>query len=291
MHRSDVTTALGQRTAVQGTLLRSTIHLVSIADYWPTVSAIRCTRREWYLRAIRSDPPEAEWRAAADRLREAMANGPLRRREVDAIVGARFRTGIGVWIDLVRIPPSGTWEHRPADLYALAEDWVGPDPGRPEAEGVDLLVRRYLGGFGPARPADIASWSGLPAATVLESIARLETRTFRDEAGKPLVDLPGRPLPDAGTPAPVRFLPTWDATLLVHARRTLILPEDHRPAIFSTKNPHSVGTYLVDGSVAGTWRPGAGQVELIELTPLSRTARAEVAAEAERLAAFHAAAD
>ena len=56
------------------------------------------------------------------------------------------------------------------------------------------------------------------------------------------------------TPAPVRFLPTWDATLLVHARRTQILPERFRPMVFDTKTPHSVPTFLVDGQVAGTWR-------------------------------------
>ena len=36
---------------------------------------------------------------------------------------------------------------------------------------------------------------------------------------------PRAPLPDPETPAPVRFLPTWDAVLLVHARRTGVLPD------------------------------------------------------------------
>jgi hypothetical protein len=58
----------------------------------------------------------------------------------------------------------------------------------------------------------------------------------------------------------VRFLPTWDAVLLAHARRALILPEAHRPRIFNTKMPQSIGTFLVDGQVAGTWRPG-GELE------------------------------
>ena len=44
---------------------------------------------------------------------------------------------------------------------------------------------------------------------------------------------------------------TWDAALLVHARRTGILPERYRPLVFNTKNPPSVPTFLVDGSVAG----------------------------------------
>ena len=66
------------------------------------------------------------------------------------------------------------------------------------------------------------------------------------------------PRPAAGAPAPVRFLPTWDATLLVHARRTGFLPEPYRPLIFHSKIPQSVPTFLVDGAVAGTWKYDQG---------------------------------
>src|SRR6266545_3483405 len=119
---------------------------------------------------------------------------------------------------------SGTWEHRRADIFALADEWLGPSAATP-AEGVAHLVRRYLGAFGPARPHDIADWAGIPLPTVTETLGRLRLRRFRDERGRELVELPRAPLPDPDTPAPVRFLPTWDATLLVHARGTGILPE------------------------------------------------------------------
>ena len=89
---------------------------------------------------------------------------------------------------------------------------------------------------------------------VAPALERLELRRFRDEDGGELLDLPRAPLPHPDTPAPVRFLPTWDAVLLVHARRTGVLPEEHRPRIFPTTMPQSVGTFLVDGAVAGTWR-------------------------------------
>ena len=58
----------------------------------------------------------------------------------------------------------------------------------------------------------------------------------------------------------MRFLPTWDAVLLAHARRSGILPEEHRPRIFNTKMPQSIGTFLVDGSVAGTWKLDGGRI-------------------------------
>lgn len=101
------------------------------------------------------------------------------------------------------------------------------------------------------------------------------------------MDLPRAPLPDPETPAPVRFLPTWDATLLVHARRTGILPERYRSRIFSTKTPHSAGTFLVDGKVAGTWKYEKGRVALSPFERLDRAVQRELREESERLASFH----
>ena len=119
-------------------------------------------------------------------------------------------------------------------------------------------------------------------------LERMTLRRFRAEDGSELLDVPRAPLPDPETPAPVRFLPTWDATLLVHARRTGILPERHRPRIFHTKAPQSFGTFLVDGAVAGTWRFDGGRIVTEPFERLSRETRAELRDEAERLAVFHA---
>ena len=153
--------------------------------------------------------------------------------------------------------------------------------------GAELLVRRYLGGFGPAPLADIGNWAGLPATMLRPAVERLDLRRFRDERGRELLDVPGAPLPDAETPAAVRFLPTWDPTLLVHARRAGIVPEDRRLLIFNPKTPHSVPTILVDGAVAGTWRYEAGRVAVSPFEPLSAAVAREVDIEAQRLAAFH----
>jgi hypothetical protein len=190
-------------------------------------------------------------------------------------------------LDLLRAPPSGTWERRRADLFVAAEDWLGR-PGVSREEGIDLLVRRYLGGFGPAPPSDIANWAGLPVSGIAAAIKRLPLRRFRSERGEELVDLPRAPLPDPETPAPVRFLPTWDATLLVHARRTGILPEEYRPRVFSVRTPHSVSTFLVDGAVAGAWRYERGRVTLAPFKRLDTATRRELKDEAGRLASFHA---
>ena len=285
--RDDLTRALEKRSVVQGTLMRVTIHLVSKRDYWPFAVAIREGRRTLWLRGHRGQPSGAEVEAAAAHVRALLADGPRPRKELVAELDAPRFNGAGVWLDLVRVPPSGTWEQRRADLYATAESWLGREDVAHE-EAIDHLVRRYLGGFGPATRNDIADWAGLPMSELAPPLERLELRRFRSEDGKELLDVPRAPLPDADTPAPARFLPVWDATLLVHARRTGILPERYRPRVFNTKTPHSVNTFLVDGQVAGTWREQKGRVALEPFEPLPRAARRELEDEAERLAAFHA---
>jgi Winged helix DNA-binding domain len=283
--RDALTRTLERRTVIQGTLMRVTIHMVSRQDYWPLALGIREARRAWSRRVHRSD--EREQVRAADRIRSYLSAGPRRESEiVDELGRETWRPGVPLWVDLVRVPPSGTWERRRADLYALAENWVGP-PRVTEEEALDHVVRRYLGAFGPAPRADIADWAGLKITALKPALERMELRRFRDEQGRELLDLPRAPLPDPDTPAPVRFLPTWDATLLVHARRTQILPERYRPRIFNTKTPNSASTFLVDGAVAGTWRYVEGRIALEPFERLSRSVRRELDDEAERLAAFH----
>jgi hypothetical protein len=279
--RGALTEALHQRQVVQATLMRVTIHLCSSADYWPLLEPIRAARRTLWLRA-RKGTTEVEMAAAARTLRAALHDGPLKRKEIDGLVGKEIAPGVGLWVDLVRVPPSGTWERRRADLYGLAEDWIAPSSPRPDA-ALDHLVTRYLTGFGPAAKGEIANWAGLSIGDVEPALKRLSLRRFKTEDGTDLVDLEDLPLPEADTPAPVRFLPTWDAALLAHARRALILPEQHRPRIFNTKMPQSIGTFLVDGAVAGTWRPD-GTIEPFE--DLSAAQRKAVDAEARRLVEF-----
>jgi Winged helix DNA-binding domain len=89
---------------------------------------------------------------SARRVEALLAEGPRHRDELFDLVGADSMAwnGVGVFLDLARAPPPGTWEHRRADVFALADDWLGPSVVTPE-EGVDHLVRRYLSAFGPAR--------------------------------------------------------------------------------------------------------------------------------------------
>jgi Winged helix DNA-binding domain len=286
--RDALTQALDDRSVVQATLLRVTIHIVSRREYWLYALGVREARREqWRRTAMRSSGAgERDMEAAADRLRAALADGPRSVKELGALATGFVGT-LGLWVDLVRVPPAGTWERRRADRLGLAEDWVGPCTVTQE-DAMAHLVRAYLRAFGPGTWRDIASWAGISITTAKEAAHSLDLRQFRDEDGGRLVDLPGAPLPDPDTPAPVRFLPHWDANLLVHARRTGLLPERYRPRVFSTKNPFSVGTYLVDGVVAGAWSLKDGRVVLDPFEELAAPDQNAVDRERAALEAFHA---
>ncbi len=288
--RPMLTLALEERRLVQATMMRATIHTVSAADFWPMLAGIRRVNREWYSRA---DPEigATDMEAVAAAVRAALADGPLRMAELVTRVEAmghpsRAASRSGLWVDMVRVPPSGTWERRRADLYGLADQWLPPVEVA-EADGIELLIRRYLGAFGPASLKDAANWMGLNVGQMKHVAERMDLCGFRDEAGRALVDLPDAPLPDAETRAPPRFLPVWDATLLVHARRTLILPEAYRPRVFNTKTPHSVNTFLVDGQVAGTWRFADDRIALEPFDRLAAADRRALEEEAEGLADLH----
>jgi len=289
--RPQLTRALEKARVIQATLMRVTIHIVSAADYPLLTEAVRRSRQEWWSRVGKGRTlDQAAYDNVTALIRAALAEGPRPRNELIQVLadnGFAKETweGVGLWVDMVRVPPSGTWERRRADLYGLADQWV-PRTEVTEADALQHLVKRYLGGFGPATVGDISSWAGVPVNTLKPVIERMRLRSFRGTDDSLLIDLPRQPIPAAETTAPVRFLPTWDATLLIHARRTQILPEEYRNQIFSTKNPQSLSPFLVDGAVAGIWKQEGAKVNLKPFAPLPKTARRELEEEAARLARF-----
>jgi Winged helix DNA-binding domain len=285
--RDALTRALERRSAVQGTVMRITIHTVSARDYPLMTEGIRVLRRKSWQGSHSKRVDLKKMPAIARRVEAALKDGPRFRREVADELGLDGTqwNGVGMWVDLLRAPPSGTWERPRADLYTLAETWLGATDAS-EEDGRELLLRRYLGGFGPASLKDAANWAGLPPKALAPAVESMNLRRFRDKAGTELLDLPRAPLPDPETPAPPRFLPNWDATLLAHARRTEILPERYRTRVFNVKTPHTTTAFLVDGQVAGNWKVERGRVHVEPFGRLPKGVRQELDEEAERLTEF-----
>ena len=188
---------------------------------------------------------------------------------------------------LVQVPPRAVWGAAGRSAHTSAEAWLG----RPMQPGPALepLVTRYLGAFGPATVQDIQAWSGLTRLREVVDRLRPGLRTFRDEQGAELFDLPEAPRPDPDIPAPVRLVAEFDNLVLAHGDRTRILSEPSRQRMFS-RNGIFPGTVLVNGFVLGIWkitRSRAATVLTIELfQPLAPRERDAVADEGGRLLAF-----
>jgi hypothetical protein len=279
--RGQLTDSLERREVVQGTTLRGTIHLLTPEFFQLCNDAVREERTAWWFRSTgRTD--QAEMRRVANQIATALQKGPRKRAELmrELAVDSASWNGATNYLDLIRVPPSGTWEHRRADLYALVPQESG-DP----AAARQALVARYLRAFGPASASDTATFLGLRLGQVKPLLEGY--RSFRGPDGVELFDVEDGSLPDPDTPAPPRFLPPWDASLLVHARRSGILPEEYRPRIFNTRMPQSAPTFLIDGRVAGTWKFENGDISLNLFEQLERKAKSELDDERERLRQFH----
>ena len=169
-------------------------------------------------------------------------------------------------VPLVMVPTEVTWGFAGNAGFVLAEKWLG-EKIPTSATALEEMVLRYLAAFGPATPADFQTWSALRDARDAFDKLRPRLATFTDERRRELFDLPGAPRPDEDTPAPVRFLPEYDNILLSHADRTRIATDEHRTSVVRN-NLQVIGTFLIDGFVAGIWRiERAKQAAELKLMP------------------------
>ena len=296
---ADLDLALARRSVVKGTLMRSTLHIVSAADYlhlWPAVvPRLGSSRRQ-----DRAAPPNAK-RLATLRARaevftaEPRSLGELREHlgDADGMAPEEVLWWIRRSVAFAHAPSDVAWSFGRRPRLAHALPWLGADGWPTTDEALQHLVRRYLGAFGPATAADLSQWSGLAVGSVRSAIATLDSagdlRRFSDDRGRELLDLEGAPLPDADTPASPRLLPMWDSTLLAFADRTRLISDQDRRVVIA-RNGDTLPTFIVDGVVAGLWwaeaAPGGRTRIVIEpfRPPLRRADQRALDGEGERLA-------
>ncbi len=286
---------LAARRVVRLTLMRGTVHLVTVDDALALRPLVQPVIERTHNGPFGRRMGGADRSELAAGVRELLADGPLTARELARRLVAR---GVGddveaignatrVYVPLVQVPPRGVWGVGGQASYATLESWTGRTL---HAEpSVDALVLRYLRAFGPAAAADVQNWSGLTRlAGVLERL-RPQLVTFRDDRGRELFDLPDAPRPEPGGRAPVRFLGEFDNVLLGHADRRRIIPEGYPWGAMLTGG-RSVSNLLVDGMLQGCWwieRDGRRCATLVvrpcgELTPAQRD---EVTEEGQHLLA------
>lgn len=191
-------------------------------------------------------------------------------------------------LPLVQVPPRGLWRQSGGVTLARLDAWIGA--GEPAVDGEEArkdLIRIYLRGFGPATTAAVAAWSGLSGlGPLLEKMAAdWELVKLIGPAGQQLYDLEGLSIADPSGPVPVRLIAPYDGVLVANADRDRIADSDvYRATI--TVNGHSPGFLLVEGRLAGTWRRGGSEIELVQLVDLTPRQRADVEREVELLRSF-----
>jgi hypothetical protein len=285
--------ALEARRAVRMPLLRGTLHVVADRD----AMGLRPLLQPAIERLAFGSSPLRRVAGSVD-LGEVLAvfggllgERPWTRAELVAVARERWpehdadQLAYALYlVPTVQVTPRGLWRRSGRSAFMAVSGWLSEREAG-EAPTPQDLARRFLAAFGPASVADLRTWSGLPASREILDGMRPDLRTFRDERGRELLDLPDAPLPDADTPAPVRFLPEYDNVLLAHADRRRIIPER-----LTAWTEVGWGTLLVDGFAAARWKllNEKGRVELhVEpFVRLTRSASAEVVREGELLVAL-----
>jgi DNA glycosylase AlkZ-like len=276
---------LANATVVKATVMRQTLHLVTPRDYGLFRAAMSETNFPWESSVAKSLAPAVRALCESGPVTRADGIAYLEREHgLTGVAARRAWRAARARAHLVHHHETALWDARPAGRFVALEEPDAEDPTEARAE----MLRRYLTAFGPASRRDVVAWSMMHVPEIQRALDRLEPlRRFRDEQGRELLDVPRAPLPDAETPAPVRFLPKWDNLLLAFADRTRVLPEEYRKEVIRM-NGDVAQTFLVDGFVAGIWRTENGRVALEPFVKLSPSVRRELEDEAARLEAFHA---
>lgn len=254
-----------ERAIVWTWAMRGTLHLLDAADagwlvglFGPRLVMADRTRRAQL--GLTEDASIAAVRLILDML---AAQGPLTRDEIAERLRARGIRAEGQARAhlLYRAALEGTICRGPdrdgEPSYVLTRDWIGLQPALAREAALAMLARRYVDAYGPARPEDLAAWSGLGLADSRRAWRSIAAELLEVQCDDGPAWLPKRRaawLRAAGGAAPqVSLLPRYDTYLLGYASRDLVLAPEYARRI------HPGGgvlhaALLVDGRVRGTWR-------------------------------------
>ena len=271
---ADLDRAYADQRVVKATLMRMTLHAVAAEDYpafhdamVPDLRRSRLLDRRFTGIGLSMADVDALVPEVLAFASEARTNA-----ELDAMLADRIGpvAEAGPWWALrtfapvLHAPTGGPWSFGDRPSYVASS--IRPFAGGRE-QSLPLLIRRYLEAFGPASSADVNQFTMIPQApirTALDALADdLETHEGPD--GTLLYDIRGGELPAEDTPAPPRLMAMWDSVLLAYRDRSRVIPDGYRRHVIRS-NGDTLPTILVDGLVAGVWRPAPDGPDAIEVT-------------------------
>jgi hypothetical protein len=285
--------AFADGSIVKATLMRITLHAVHRDDHptchaamLPSLRASRLYDRRFTtsglsIADVDSMMPDLVQFTAQPRSKieiERFLEGRVGQR------GSRAWWALKTFGPLQHVPTGGPWSFGPRASFIAAPRML---PASEHHASVRRLIRRYLEGFGPASVPDVAQFTLLQRSVVRDAL-RLMTGEL-DEMDGPdgarLFDVPGGPLPPEDSVAPPRLMAMWDSVLLAYADRSRLIPPDYRRLVIR-QNGDVLPTVLVDGHVAGVWRPVEGGIEATAFHRLAAEAWAGLEVEAGALIRF-----
>jgi hypothetical protein len=281
-------------------MMRTTIHLITADDWLRLRPILQAVQERGFLNGspfarqlagLDIDEVVAAGRALLDEQpRSANEIGKLLQRRWPERDAASLGYAVRYLVPLVQIPPRALWGRSGQPVLATPERWLGRSVAADG--GADELVVRYLAAFGPASVMDIQAWCWLTRLGAVVERLRPRLRTFRDESGRELFDVPDGALPDPETPAPPRFLPSFDNVVLSHKDRSRILGDQSTWSVGPNQFDDAFrgGSLLVDGVVSAGWRveraKGRTRLVVMPVVPFGAEDEGAVAAEGEELLAF-----
>jgi hypothetical protein len=315
-HTADVTeleTAVGNRSIVKATVMRTTLHLVNTADARAfDVMSAQPRLATWQPSATRAGLDLLDLNAEA----REFCREPRTVAEMEAHLGDRhpgvdpaehIPGGIRhAWFrlataggGLVHAPPSGFWAEHGKPSYVdidvwLSETTAGPAMAPTPGDALSTSIERFLSAFGPATLGDLMQWSGQRRIGLVRAAMRaIGDRIIEYDGpdGETYLDLVDLNLSPADTPAPPRFLARWDSLLIAYAStgRARIVAPKHAAAIYK-KNGDVLPTFLVDGMVAGLWSAetvkGRATLHIEPFATVPMQDRTALTDEAERLVGY-----
>ena len=281
---ADLDRAFADGSVIKATSLRMTIHVLDRRDYTAfqeaMVESLRASRLDDTRFTVAGVAPDDADALLHELL--AFAAEPKTAVEIEAWLDERLapRPGKPVWwamrtyAPLLHAPTGGPWSFGRTRHYLAGPDAGDPSRAADPAGSMRHLARRYLEGFGPASMPDFAGFAHVyrpRARAALDWLVDAGEAVLLDGPnGSTLYDIPGGLLPPEDTPAPPRLLPMWDETLLAYLDRSRIIPPELRQHVIR-QNGDVLPTLLVDGYVAGVWRPTEAGIEATAFQPLTTT--------------------